>query len=942
MPPQEPAGALAQVTQPDEMGGAFAGILAQFNRTTPEAQRFAREYLDQYQDYDFSAEEEILEQFRETAEQSRQALRDTREKVLADEYDPRQKWLAAAQAFGAPTRTGHFGETIGKVAGAIRGPLAEEHEFGQAKTERLLELDQSLAGVDQGLLMNEFKLQQMRREQQGDLAKESLRQLGRQAPGVAPNVTDIPAIKSLDQKMATEYADWASGGQADVQFQLANLSEAINQLETNDDISGPWIGILPKMARDVFLPESASVQETIETVAQRSLKAILGGQFGQREGEMLLERTFNPRLKQSTNRARAFRLMQQIKQAMSEKTRAMEWFQTKGTMAGYDGRTTWTLDDFLPPPVLRQFRVEGGEIVWFPEDWTRQERIEYYEAQGTGLDPEEEETGFAIGGKVRRRYYHGGSVSGFRHKKKSPQFHLKYGRRARYQAGGDVTDLYAEDEEEEIPGIGDDTEGFLPQELLELVGGGIGGGAAGLAAEETGTRLYELQQGLTRPPKSEQFIGTAMDVSGVEPEEMVADVKRGRRARVPDLPMDRSGNVTRALGERALMAAGDIGDSALEILEQRHAGSKERVARQVEAGLKTPEFFSTEQKMTDRLYSRAKPLYQKAYKENIAVKMPTFYGDMVKSKYGMQAVEHALDFMEMAGKPIGRANALGMVERPSLEFLDQLKRGWDQMIRKEEAQGHTPLGKLMRDQRRRLVRFLDDPKNVTKTYQEARKQYKGDLEVLEALDTGRREFHRMPAEEARMMINDMSWAEVNALKTGFAQKLYDIIYNPSGDIAAARRLIGSPEMRRRMILLFDKAPEWRVFETALEREMDLWEKGKKTIRRADSGRTSRQIGEVMSMDDPLNAVKDAISRGPIMWVMRTIGWGRRGRGLSEKQADEIVDILMTKDITELNKLAPKLEYAGRYARTRRGRRGKAAAIGAAVGAGAMLLSDDEN
>jgi hypothetical protein len=661
---------------------------------------------------------------------------------------------------------------------------------------------------------------------------------------------------------------------------------------------------------------------------------------------MLLERTFNPRLKEETNRARAYRLMQQIVLGAKEKERAMNWFQDNGTMAGYDGKTSWTLDDFIPPPVMQDVRMRDGKVVQFPTDWTAQEMIEYYDEMGTGLEATEAE--YAKGGRVRKRYQRGGPVSGFQYKRKSPQFRLRYGRRRGYQFGGDVQAQDIVDIEdlltEEVTDIGDiGDEGFTPGDVTELLLGAGAGAATGLAAEETGTRLYEMHQDLTRPPKSEQYLGTAMDISGVEPDEMVRDVKRSRRMRVPDLPMDRSGRVTRALGERALMAAGDIGDTALEILETRHAGSKERVARQVEAGLRTPEFTATEQKLTDRLYTRAKPLYRQAYKENPSVKMPPFYGEMVQSKYGVQAVEHALDFMEMAGKPIGRENAVGMVERPSLEFLDQLKRGWDQMIRKEEAQGPTPLGKLMRDQRRRLVRFLDDPKNVTGTYQRARQQYKGDLETLEALDIGRRQFHKMAAEEARLMINDMSWAEVNALKTGFAQRLYDTIYGPTSDVAAARRLIGSPEMRRRIQLLFDKPAEYRVFEAALEREMDLWEKGKKTIRRAESGRTGRQVGEVLAMDDPLNAAKQAITRGPLMWVLRTVGWGRRGRGLTEKQADEIVDILMTKDIDELNRIAPKIEYGGRYAKTRRKRRGKAAAIGALGGIGAaVLMDDDEN
>jgi hypothetical protein len=89
--------------------------------------------------------------------------------------------------------------------------------------------------------------------------------------------------------MATEYQAWTTGGQQDVQAQQVALQSAIEQLaDPNANLSGPWIGMLPKMARDVLFPASANVQETIETVAQRSLKAILGGQFGQREGEMFL------------------------------------------------------------------------------------------------------------------------------------------------------------------------------------------------------------------------------------------------------------------------------------------------------------------------------------------------------------------------------------------------------------------------------------------------------------------------------------------------------------------------------------------------------------------------------------------------------------------------------------------------------------------------------
>jgi hypothetical protein len=198
-------GGLAAANQGVDPTSAWFQMMGQFNTTTPEAQRYARGILDEYQEYDFSTEEQLLDQFRETAEQSRAALRQARESVLADQYDPRQKWLAAAQGFGAPTQTGQFGETLGTVAGALRQPMAAEQEFDRQKREELLGLEQSLAGVDEGLLMNEFKLQDLRRRQSSDLAKTALTTLGRQTPQRGKPSDLPPSIKSLDQKMATEY-----------------------------------------------------------------------------------------------------------------------------------------------------------------------------------------------------------------------------------------------------------------------------------------------------------------------------------------------------------------------------------------------------------------------------------------------------------------------------------------------------------------------------------------------------------------------------------------------------------------------------------------------------------------------------------------------------------------------------------------------------------------
>lgn len=940
-------GGLAQAQpDPDEQQNIF-GIFSQLNMTNPAAQRWAEEYLEEFQGYDYAAEQELLEQFQETAEESRAALRRAREATLANEFDPSRRWFAMAEAFGKPTQTGAFGETLGNVGAALRPVAAARQQFDIDREGRLLELDQALGGIDTSLLGNEFKLRQLMRSGDTTLAKEAARILGKTVPprGGAGGANLPPAIKSLDAKMATEYTDWVTGGQEFMLSKQALLTGAIEQLGTNDNLSGPWIGLIPKIARDIVMPEASNVQEVIETVAQESLKAILGGQFGQREGEMLLERTFNPRLEEAQNRKRAQALLLKIQRATEEKARAMQYFEDNQTMYGYDGKTDWSLDEFMPEEEMRRIRMVPGDdstIIEVPGDWTNDEIKHFYE---TGQRPGEGEPvpGMAKGGRVnrykqggkvrkrrrrRKKYAAGGTVSGYAKKEKSPQsLHLKYGKRARFQEGGDVEDF---DEDDDVEDFGV-SPGAMPGP--GAVGLGVAGGAAvGLGVEEIGTRIHEGVTGTVRPSRAEQVIGTSMELGGVEPAEAVAEVKRGRRQGVPSVLMDESGNVTQRLTERAMIGAGTPGDDALEMILTRQEHSGERVGRQVEKNLRTPEFHSSESQLTDRLYSRAKPYYQKAYAEAPAMKFPKFWDDWFERPYSQAAIRQANEFMAAQGKNVGPTDATGVARSFSLEYLDEVKKAFDQMIRQEErTAGYSPKRRIMVQQRSQLMTYLD--KNAPEAYKLAREQYKGDLEVLEALDIGRKEFHRLSPEEARLTLEDMSFSERGALRTGVAQHIYDVIYNPSTNVDAARRMLGSQNMRQRLQLLFDKPSDWRIFEAALNREMKMFSSDKTMARRVESGRTGRLVGQALAADDPLASMKNAMSRGPLMWVIRTIGWGRKAGGLSEQQADEVIEILTNRDLKELEKYVPQLEYARDYARTRRGRRGKAAVIGGATGLG---------
>ena len=951
-------GGLATAQQLQDPNQTVLGIFQSMNMTTPEAQRWAREYLEGFQEYDYAAEEEILQRQRDLAEESRQALIAAREAVLGEQYDDRTMWLDFAAAMGAPTKSGHFGEALGRGLGAIAEGRRSEREFLRQQREEALGFSEQLRDIDQGTLEMEMALQQLRRGQELGLAKSAATILGRRTPPRPPSVTQLPGIKSLDQRMAGEYTTWIAGGQADIQQQQVALVDVLRTLEESDTISGPWVGIIPRSLRDLVLPEASNVQDVVEGVTQRSLKAILGGQFGEREGMLLLARAYNPRLEEEVNRPRVFRLLQTIATAAQEKERAFQWFEDYGTMAGYDGKTEWSLADFIPPPIMQRVRMVPGDdstIISVPDHWTREEVQHFYETGEEPFDPlmewiEQNEAGrqeFKKGGKVRRRrrrkYQTGGKVRGYRKKPAKPK-HLKM---QRYQQGGpveeddEVLDVdQLESGEDQVVDIGErGRDGIGPGDVISTVGGAAVGAGVGLAAESAGTAVYERATGFQRPTWAEQRVGEAMERSGVTPMEARAGVRRAQRQGTPSMLIDEAGRVAQGLGEVAAMRATEPGDIFLQQLEERFAGSRDRVGRVVERGLRSPEFFAQEQLLTDRLYERARPLYQQAYAEAEPIAFPEGFDEWLQRPSAQRAYDIAVQFMQDKGRPLGPADATGMSTRFSLEFWDEMKRAFDQMIRTEEAMGPTPQGRNLRRLRGDLLTYLNA--NAPQAWLDARAQYAGDLEVLEALDIGRREFHRLAPQEVAQMYNDMGWAERNALRTGVAQHIYDVIYNPSTNIDAARRLIGSTANRDRLRVLFDKPAEWRIFEAALEREMDIFQRDRRSTGRIERGRTAQQVDQVTRMGDPITPVTDAISRSPLAWVVRTLGAvGRRRAIISEQQADEIVEILRTGRLDELDAITPRLEAGRQYSAMRRGRRGKAALVGAAIGTGVAAFAED--
>lgn len=168
-------------------------------------------------------------------------------------------------------------------------------------------------------------------------------------PDNKPFKMDIPASskgqQALDQKFADDYAQWRMTGQSDASKALTQLRGVAKDLETQN-LTGPVIGALPDWITAFIAPEAIGKREDVEEVAQRNLRAILGGAFAAREGEMLIARAYNPRLPEAENRKRVLRLIKQMAEAAEQKESAARYFEQNGTLSGWQGKLFTSAADF--------------------------------------------------------------------------------------------------------------------------------------------------------------------------------------------------------------------------------------------------------------------------------------------------------------------------------------------------------------------------------------------------------------------------------------------------------------------------------------------------------------------------------------------------------------------------------------------------------------------
>lgn len=471
-----------------------------------------------------------------------------------------------------------------------------------------------------------------------------------------------------------------------------------------------------------------------------------------------------------------------------------------------------------------------------------------------------------------------------------------------------------------------------------LIGGGFGVSlplgmrAAGGAAKWLRERLFSTPK-VVEDRALEKVAGALSDAK-VSPRDVEIKMAQDRAMGIPSV-MANANPALRDLAEAVAQRSG-AGSHVIEnALTTQKLGARDRVYAQTKAALKPVDYYGMEDSLTAQLRSNARGLYEKAYAHGDVddprivevLKNPQFkaFFDKARSIADTEAQTAKLKGEDPAKfalpeifKPSGRFDASGaeildLIKLPDVRTLDYIKRGIDATIDSGfRGNGMSKAeASALRDLRKQFVNAIDD--NVP-DYKLARKTYAGDLEILDALRMGKDEFKTLDHEQIKKMIAKMSSGEKDAFRTGVSRSIYDTIMVPSNNPNTAQRVIGSPDMQKKLSMLFDNQGEFDLYKAALMRESQLFGESNKILGNSATARR-QELGK--SLDEDTGMVESAMvaATGNFSGALSSMVMGAiRSGQMSKARAEKIAGMLMAKDPNEVAAAVQMIEnYSAKQA-----------------------------
>lgn len=484
-----------------------------------------------------------------------------------------------------------------------------------------------------------------------------------------------------------------------------------------------------------------------------------------------------------------------------------------------------------------------------------------------------------------------------------------------------------------LSGAGTATEGGRGQGAFV---GGLTGGVIGAALPVAGQIAGATYRGVRQAvlPSTEKAREWAVeklrlaldDVSPAEINQRVAeDIRKGVPPAVANVTPG-----TVQLAESVVQRGGRAGRELEEVIEKQKEGSIGRVAQRLKSSISPKNYYAEDRALTDNLRRNAETVYDAAYAIgdindpviNRVLQEPEFQGFFKKAQAILKKKQLAAELDQQGDpskytlKPIYDPQTGQMVSTPDVRTLDYIKQGIDAEISELYDAGKSAEAGALKDLRSKFITRLDE---LVPEYKTARAQYKGDIEVIDALNMGKENFTKMAPEEVTEFMQNASAAERDAFRIGVARRLYDVIASPTQDINAAKRIIGGLSRPEAIGAIFESPAERDFFMEVLKREDQLYRTANKILSGSPTARRVEMQKALAGEEGLIEGVASTFTQGGVLNSMLLSAAKLLRKGVPDSYYEELSKLLKTgdpADVAAVVRLLDDLEQkiAGRKAR----------------------------
>jgi hypothetical protein len=141
--------------------------------------------------------------------------------------------------------------------------------------------------------------------------------------------------EAVDRNFAKDYDEWTTTGKPSAEKSIAKLEEAMNKLQKLGDkstISGRFAGRAPDFLKS---QEAVDLRDTVRSAANDALKATLGSQFTEKEGERIMKQSYDETLNPSFNVKRIQSALDELKANAANRQARTRYYEDNGTLKGF-------------------------------------------------------------------------------------------------------------------------------------------------------------------------------------------------------------------------------------------------------------------------------------------------------------------------------------------------------------------------------------------------------------------------------------------------------------------------------------------------------------------------------------------------------------------------------------------------------------------------------